>query len=72
MNPIFTDKALNNILWHRRALWILALPGLGRYSVYNKKKHAIKARRGRYRDVKGGCYLVHVHPNNYRPPRIIK
>jgi len=72
MNTIFTDKALNNILWHRRALWVLVMPGLGLYRKFSKKKDAIRIRKKAFLNVRGGAYLIFVHPNGYTPQGLIK
>lgn len=71
---IFTDKALNNTLWHRRVAFVLVhnpLVGPPRYYKFDKWKKLMQFRRSRFKDCRR-CYAIRVRPNTFRPPAIWK
>lgn len=70
MNTIYTDEALNNLLWHRRTTFVLTNGFV--FWKFDKKKKAIKFRKNTLRDSKSGWYLIRMHPNTYKPSHLCR
>lgn len=71
-SPIYTDKALNNQLWHRSCARILVVhthAGIV-YVKCTKRKEAIRIFQKRFHGCKG--YIIRMKPNEYRPPSLAK
>jgi hypothetical protein len=68
---LFSEKALNNLLWHRRCLRVLVVEtSIGtRFVTCSKKKEAIRIFQKRFAGCKG--YIIRVIPNAYRPDFLI-
>lgn len=72
---IFTDKALNNTLWHRRVTFVnVYVDEQGKVKQirkFDKKKQADKFHRKAMTYTKLRCYRLVVKPNSYKPVKLI-
>lgn len=72
---IFSIKALNNLLWHRRIAYVLIVKSksgtLIQQLIYDKLKFAHRARKTRVSN-ENVCYIVKIRPNSFKPGGIMK
>ncbi len=75
MKSLFTEKALNNILWHRREMRVLIVQDANGSTImsriFSKKKELIKFRNKAISE-NNNCFMIRVKPNQYHPYYLIK
>lgn len=76
MTFLFTEKALNNTLWHRRVVFINVYVdengNVVRYRKFDKKKQADKFHKIAMRYTKLRCYRLKVKPNKWCPAKLMR